>query len=75
MAQHRHKRVSEFQNLLHHRLDRFSGRAPELILFLAAAATLEGDGVVQFVVLGGFVFRVGCLVRDGEVFQISLIEC
>jgi hypothetical protein len=73
MAKHCNKRVFQFQDLVHLRLDRLACCATELILLLHAPA-LDGDGVIQLVVVFVFVRRIRCLVRNGEIFETSLVE-
>lgn len=51
VAKHHNKRFFQFQDLVHLGFDRFARRATELVLFLNAAAALNGDGIIQLVVI------------------------
>jgi hypothetical protein len=71
MAQHHHEWIHQFEDLGHFWLDGLAGCAAELILFLDAATTLDGDRVVLVVFLI-FVFGVRRLIGDGKVFKVGL---
>jgi hypothetical protein len=51
VAKHDNKRVFQLQNLVHLGLDRFARCATELILLLHAPAALNGNWVIQLVVV------------------------